>query len=275
MDHCRRQPQAIMIDFMTKWTEARALPDKTSKQLAEVFYTEVVCRHGCPAEVVTDQGGEFQGAFQDLLDKLHIDHRVTSPYHPQANGLTERFNQTVTRSLIKMTQETPEEWDVHLPTVLLGYRATVQASTRYTPFNLLHGREMTLPMQNMDRLSAPAVGYEDPTAQSLMDNLRPLQTILAMAKDNIKEAQQKQVVDYAKRHLHGAVEAGTGTTSKEAAKEKGKEAAEEAGKEKSQAISLGDTGPASGESLDKASVRPDKLACWRFHCSQDSQDLSH
>ena len=42
------------IDYMTKWVEAKALPNKTSKQTAEFLYTEIVCRHGCPAEVVSD-----------------------------------------------------------------------------------------------------------------------------------------------------------------------------------------------------------------------------
>lgn len=69
-----------------------------------------------------------------------------------------------------MTQEDEEEWDKQLPTVLLGYRATIQASTRYTPVHLLDKRDMTLPMSDMARLPAPAVGYEDPNAQAMLDN---------------------------------------------------------------------------------------------------------
>ena len=191
------------IDYMTKWVEAKALPDKTSKHTSEFLYGDIISRHGCPAEVVSDQGGEFQGAFQDLLDRFYIDHRLTSPYHPQANGLTERFNQTLIRSLTKMTQESPDDWDVHLPTVLLGYRATIQASTRYTPFYLLHGREMSLPIPNLARIPAPDVGYEDPTAQAVVDNLKPLTKAWATAKANIEAAQERQTEQYARRHLHG------------------------------------------------------------------------
>ena len=198
------------IDYLSKWVEARALPDKTSKQVAHFFYADIVCRHGTPAEVISDQGGEFQGDFQDLLDRLCIDHRMTSPYHPQANGLTERFNQTCVRSLRKMTQTTAN-WDLELPTVLLGYRASVQASTQYTPFHILHGQDMQLPMQQIARLQAPEVGCEDPTAQALVDNLKPLQEVLTQAHANIKAAQQKQMTHYAARHLHGATPTGSGT----------------------------------------------------------------
>ena len=193
------------IDYLSNWVEARALSDKTSKQVADFFYADIVCRHGTPAEVISDQGGEFQGAFQDLLDRLCIDHMMTSPYHPQANGLTERFNQTCIRSLRRMTQTTAD-WDRELPTVLLGYRASVQASTRYTPFHILRGQDMQLPMQQVARLQAPQVGsdYEDPTTQALVDNLRPLQDVLTQAHANIQAAQQKQIKHYAERHLHGS-----------------------------------------------------------------------
>ena len=200
------------VDYMTKYVEAKALPDKTSRQTADFFYTEIVCRHGTPAEVLSDHGGEFAGAFQDLLDRLHIDHRRSSPYHPQTNGLTERWNQTMTKSLVKMSAQSPDNWDRHLPTVLLGYRATMQASTQYTPFFLLHGREMTLPIQNLVPIPAPSVGYEDPTAQALVDNLQPLQKILTKAKANIETEQERQMVKYAKRHWHGEVKTPEGQT---------------------------------------------------------------
>ena len=63
--------------------------------MADFFWEDVVCRHGTVAEVVTDQGRELQGEFQTLLDSFYIDHRLTSPHHPQSNGLTERFNETL------------------------------------------------------------------------------------------------------------------------------------------------------------------------------------
>ena len=63
---------------------------------------------------------------------------------------------------------------------------------------------MTLPIQDMAWLPAPAVGYQDPIAQAMMDNLRPLQKTLALAKENIAEAQRKQSAHYARTDLHGA-----------------------------------------------------------------------
>ena len=139
------------VDYMSKNIEAEAVPDKSSKTTAEFFHRDIVCRHGTPVEVVTDKGGEFQGEFRTVLDKYGIDHRLTSPYHPQAHGLTERANQALTKALVKMTKEDPHNWDKQIPTILMGYRATKQASTKYSPFFMLHGHDMVLPINNQGR----------------------------------------------------------------------------------------------------------------------------
>ncbi len=80
------------------------------------------------ATVITDNGGELGGQFDELLQRCYIDHRLTSPHHPQSNGLTERFNETLSVALRKMVSDHPEDWDTHLPTILMGYRGSIQAS---------------------------------------------------------------------------------------------------------------------------------------------------
>jgi hypothetical protein len=74
----------VMIEHFTKWVELVPIPEKSS------FYTAaalkgVLTRFGAPAEVLTDQGEEFQGEFAALLQKLLIDHRTTSRDHPQSD----------------------------------------------------------------------------------------------------------------------------------------------------------------------------------------------
>ncbi|DBA66241.1 TPA: hypothetical protein ACH3X2_002501 [Trebouxia sp. C0005] len=62
---------------------------------------------------------------------------------------------------------------------------------------------MTLPMQELARIPAPHVRYEDPTAQAVVDNLKPLTKALHVAKANIDAAQERQTEQYARRHLQG------------------------------------------------------------------------
>jgi transposase InsO family protein len=76
------------------------IPKKTSHYTAAAL-RGVLCRYGAPAEVLADQGEEFQGEFAELLIKLLIDHCLTSRLHPQLGGLAERMVQTVKEALWK------------------------------------------------------------------------------------------------------------------------------------------------------------------------------
>ncbi len=69
------------------------LSDKSSHNTSQIFLQQVLSRFGACAECLTDQGLEFRGKFQDLLDHALIDHRQISRDHPQADGLVERMVQ--------------------------------------------------------------------------------------------------------------------------------------------------------------------------------------
>jgi len=81
----------IIIEHFSKWVELVALPDKSSHSTNQAFLQQVLSRFGACAKCLTDQGSEFRGKFQDLLDHALINHRRTSRNHPQADGLAERM----------------------------------------------------------------------------------------------------------------------------------------------------------------------------------------
>ena len=70
----------------------------------------------------------------------------TSPYHPQTDGLVERFNQTLKEMLRKSAAEDGKDWDKLIPYVLFAYREVPQESTGYSPFELLYGRDVRGPL---------------------------------------------------------------------------------------------------------------------------------
>ena len=100
-----------------------------------------------PNRVQSDQGREFINSLNDKLFKLTgVQHIISAAYHPQTNGLDERFNQTLQRALFKMVNKNKNQWDKFLDSVLFAYRTSRQASTKYSPFFLMFGRELKLPI---------------------------------------------------------------------------------------------------------------------------------
>ena len=92
--------------------------------------------HLRPREGVCEQGEGGAAAVN------RTEHRVTSAYHPQSNGLTERFNQTLQTALIKVGNDTQDDWDEHLSSVLFTYRTAQQKATKMLPFEVMFCRQV-------------------------------------------------------------------------------------------------------------------------------------
>ena len=98
-------------------------------------------RFGCCEVAISDQGREFVNKVKDELLRLTgTEQRVTSAYHPQSNGLTERFNQTLQASLLKVVNSSQSDWDEHLASILFACRTSLQKSTNHTPFEVMYVR---------------------------------------------------------------------------------------------------------------------------------------
>ena len=119
----------------------------------------------------------------------------TSGYHPQTDGLVEKFNSTILAMLAKCTDGSVAEWDKKLPFLLFAYRSTIQSSTKESPFFLLYGRDPRLPSGSMLDQTRPEylVDMEDYIGQN---SWWIWKTAWELALVNIKEAQQKQKTAY-------------------------------------------------------------------------------
>ncbi|KAJ9519907.1 hypothetical protein QJQ45_014633, partial [Haematococcus lacustris] len=186
----------VCIEHLTKHVELVPIPDRLASTTAYHFNHQVLGRFGASAEVVTDGGREFKGEFADLLLRNPIDHRVTSPHHPQADGLAERAVQTFKEALRKhiAVAGDPAAWDEALPAIALGYRVSPQQATRCSPYSLLYGRAPVL--------SRPVVRFDDPalTAASLLQRSAVLSRETAVAMGNIRIAQHRDTLRYALTH---------------------------------------------------------------------------
>ena len=137
----------VMVDCFSRWTEACPLPDKTAISEADTFFSNIVCRFGMPTVIHSDQGREFENKVMHELCILGGAHKTkTTLYHPESDGLVERFNRTLLMMLVMFAGEHKDDWDDLLPPVMMAYRSSVHESTGFSPYRLMFGEECMLPM---------------------------------------------------------------------------------------------------------------------------------
>lgn len=135
-----------VIDHFTKWVELFPMRNQEAATVAKIIVDRVICVHGCPLQILTDQGPNFESnLFQELCRLLAIDKIRTTAYQPSTNGNIERFHATMHSMIAKWVSQNQRNWDQTLPAVAFAYRTSVQESTGFTPFFLMHGREARIP----------------------------------------------------------------------------------------------------------------------------------
>ena len=130
------------------------------------------------------------------MEKFKIEHLFSTPYHPQTNGLVERFNRTLSEALAKLATDHIEDWDTYIAPILFAYRTTKHATTKIAPFFLLYGRNAKLPMDKEENEGTSNM-------ISHMENLvEKLPQQLEITKRIVEKAQQKQKVRHDRKIRH-------------------------------------------------------------------------
>ncbi|KAM9984520.1 hypothetical protein ACTFIZ_007509 [Dictyostelium cf. discoideum] len=181
----------VFSDYVTKWVEAVATPDCTAETTAIHYSNLIISRHGCPKRLLSDCGTSFLNKVISNVNEVFKVKKVnTSPYHPQTDGLVERFNKTIVIMLKSFTQEVHTMWDLYLDSCLFAYRISVHASTGSSPFSMIYGREATIPS---DIGSLNPFNSTVTTNDNYVGKLKEtIKNSLDIAKTKTQEAQVKQ-----------------------------------------------------------------------------------
>ena len=130
--------------------EAYAIPNQETTTIAKKLVDEMFCRFSPPEQLHTDQGRQFESnLMKEICDILKIKKTRTSAYHPQCDGLVERFNRTLLSILSTTTKDHPFNWENQIRKDCIVFNTSVHTSTGYTPFFLMFGCQARLPIDLM------------------------------------------------------------------------------------------------------------------------------
>lgn len=162
------------VDRFTRWPEAIPLTSITADAVSRAFLNGWISRFGVPSTIVTDRGRQFESILWNTLMSLLGSKRArTTAYHPQTNGMVERFHRQLKAALKSQTNETA--WMDSLPLVLLGIRTALKADISSTAAEMVYGTTLRLPGEFFTTSSSPLPDPTDYVSQlkTHMQRLRP------------------------------------------------------------------------------------------------------
>ena len=196
-DGCVYDAILVVVDRYTKMSRyIPARKDWTAKDLAEQFYRHICCTNwGVPVGIVTDRGPTFTSAFWgEMCFQLQIHRRLSTAFHPQTDGQTERQNQTLEHYLRCFCEEHAEDWLSVLPVAEFAYNNSTHSSTKVTPFFSMQGQHPRMPETPEDGRQ----GGEIPAESERMERMTAARRSL---EQHLHQAQEYQRRYYDRKHL--------------------------------------------------------------------------
>ena len=190
----------VASDYFTRWVEAYAIPNQEATTVANKLVEEMFCRFAIPEQLHSDQGRQFESELvQEVSRILQINKTRTTPYHPQSDGLVERFNRTLLNMLATTVRGHPWDWENHLRKLCMAYNTSVHPATGFTPFQLMFGRQARLPMDVVYGSPTPEPRSTSEYAAQLKETLeQSYQTV----REHFQSEAKRQKEIYSKK-VHG------------------------------------------------------------------------
>ena len=140
----------VVADYFTWWMEAFPIPNQEATTGARKLIEEVFCRFLPPEQLHSDQGRQFESILiAEVCRLMGVQKTKTMAYHPQSDGLVERWNKTLLHNLSTCVKDHPESWEDYVRPICMAYNTSTHQTTGFTPFYLMFRRQAKLPIELM------------------------------------------------------------------------------------------------------------------------------
>ncbi|XP_017978221.1 PREDICTED: uncharacterized protein LOC108662400 [Theobroma cacao] len=172
-------------EYFSKWAEAASYREVKKETVATFIRTNIIYRYGVPRCIIIDNGKQF--IMEKLCAQFNFNQYNSSMYHAPANGLAEAFNKTFCNRLKKVANRAKKDWPEKIGEALWAYCTTFRTPTQATPYSLVYGVEVVLPLERQ----IPSLRIAIQEGLSNEDNVRLRLEELEALDEKRLEAQQR------------------------------------------------------------------------------------
>ena len=198
----------VITDHFTKFAVAIPTRNQTAKRTADTLFNNFVVSYGLPRRLHNDQGANFESKLiKELCTLTGMNKSRTTPYHPQSDGITERFNRTLLSMLGTLDPSKKADWRAEVAPLVHAYNCTRHDTTGFSPYLLMFGRQPKIALDVV--LGLVNDEHEEVDYGKYMATMRSrLKQAYEQASKNMMSSQERQSRNYNKRARAASLDVG-------------------------------------------------------------------
>ena len=198
----------VITDHFTKYAQAVPTRNMSAKTTADALFNQYIVHYGFPKRLHSDQGANFEGkVIKGLCEIAGMEKSRTTPFHPQGDGIPERYNRTLLNMLGTLDPEKKKDWKSYVAPLVHAYNATRHDTTSQSPFFLMFGRQPRLAVDLI--LGIPEEENQHCSRQKYAQDLRRrLQEAYELATEEADKARKRQKKNYDLRTRGAVIDVG-------------------------------------------------------------------
>lgn len=138
----------IVVDYITKWAKTMMTYNANIITVSQLLFNHVIVIFGVPQSIIIHHGSHFhQSMTAALTTQLGLHHDISTAYCPKANGQVKAVNKVLISMLQRTIGKHEKDWNLIILLALWAYQTSAKITTQFTPFEMVYGLEVTLPIE--------------------------------------------------------------------------------------------------------------------------------